>query len=160
MYVCMSVCMYVCMYVCMHVCMYACMFVGMYVSMTEFMYVCMHMYVILCMFVCMYLCMYVCVCVCMYICKYVYMYIIMYLCLYVKQHRFLCRMSFDDFIIHFSNVDICHFVNTSFFSIKKSWHEAMFKGEWIGGARGSTKDRAGGSENHQATFLANPQVSR
>lgn len=65
-------------------------------------------------------------------------------------------MSLNDFIAHFTNVDICHFVNTSFFSLKKTWSEAMMHGEWSKGPRGTELDRCGGCETHP-TFLNNPQ---
>ena len=61
-------------------------------------------------------------------------------------------------LLNFTNIDICHFVNTAFFTIKKSWTEFMQAGEWTLGARGTKKDRAGGSSEN-VTFLFNPQVS-
>ncbi len=67
-------------------------------------------------------------------------------------------MSFDDFIVNYTNVDICHFVNTAIFSIKKSWSEAMMHGEWTVGVTGSNRDRAGGNDEFPKTFLGNPQV--
>ncbi len=69
------------------------------------------------------------------------------------------RMSFDDFVDNFTNVDICHFVNTSFFSLRKTWCEGMANGAWTHGARGTTQDRCGGNECHR-TFLQNPQVKQ
>ncbi|XP_064603652.1 calpain-5-like [Liolophura sinensis] len=60
-------------------------------------------------------------------------------------------MSFSDFISNFTNVDICHFVNTSFFSMKKTYSEALLHGRW------AQNGRNGGSEKHSATFLSNPQ---
>ena len=69
-------------------------------------------------------------------------------------------MSFDDFLENFTNVDICHFVNTAFFTLKKSWTEAVLNGEWSLGAVGTSNDRAGGSDSQcPNTYLANPQVS-
>lgn len=68
------------------------------------------------------------------------------------------RMSFGDFIKVFDSIDVCHFVNTSFFSIKKTWTETMLHGEWTTGSRGSERDRAGGNAEN-GTFLYNPQVS-
>ena len=71
----------------------------------------------------------------------------------------LFRMCFDDFATYFARVDICHFVNTSFFSLKKTWSEALLHGEWTDGARGSKQDRNGGCrEVSPNTFLNNPQV--
>ena len=43
-------------------------------------------------------------------------------------------------------------VNTSLLSLQKTWHEAMFHGEWKGRS-------AGGSVNNRDTFLHNQQVS-
>ncbi|CAD5113955.1 DgyrCDS3115 [Dimorphilus gyrociliatus] len=65
-------------------------------------------------------------------------------------------MDFDEFLDKFTNVDICHFLNTSFFSAGKSLNETAFKGEWSIGAAGTKKDRSGGNET-QKTFLNNPQ---
>ncbi|KAH9495989.1 Calpain-5, partial [Bulinus truncatus] len=60
-------------------------------------------------------------------------------------------MHLEDFLKYFTHVDICHFVNTSFFSLKKSWHESILFSEWtIGG-------RNGGNDPSLSTFLANPQ---
>ena len=42
-------------------------------------------------------------------------------------------------------------VNTSLLSLQKTWHEAMFHGEWKGRS-------AGGSVNNRDTFLHNQQV--
>ncbi|KAK3095784.1 hypothetical protein FSP39_019019, partial [Pinctada imbricata] len=60
-------------------------------------------------------------------------------------------MNFDDFLANFSNVDICHFVNTSIISISKTWSEAIFHGEW------TVSGRNGGGDFQSATFLSNPQ---
>ena len=67
------------------------------------------------------------------------------------------RMSYDDVLSNFTNIDICHFVNTAFFTTKKSWTEFMVNGEWTLGARGTKKDRAGGNTDN-VSFLFNPQV--
>ncbi|KAI0237153.1 Calpain-5 [Lamellibrachia satsuma] len=66
-------------------------------------------------------------------------------------------MSFDDFAKYFTNVDICHFFNTTFFTVSKTWCEATMAGEWTAGAKGTHKDRAGGSDKNN-TFLQNHQV--
>ncbi|CAH1789673.1 unnamed protein product [Owenia fusiformis] len=60
-------------------------------------------------------------------------------------------MSFDDFLKHFTGIDVCHFVNTAFFSLKRTWHEALLPGNW-------TRELSGGcsAENPQG-FLFNPQ---
>ncbi|XP_055873006.1 calpain-5-like isoform X2 [Biomphalaria glabrata] len=60
-------------------------------------------------------------------------------------------MEFDDFLNYFTKVDICHFVNTNFFTLKKSWYETLFFGEW------SISGRNGGNDPEIQTFLANPQ---
>ena len=60
-------------------------------------------------------------------------------------------MSFADFIDNYTNTDICHMLNTSFFSLSKTWHEGASVGEWV------KPDRAGGCGNND-TFLKNPQV--
>ena len=62
------------------------------------------------------------------------------------------RMCLGDFVKSFSTVDICHFVNTSIFSLKKTWHESLFHGEW------HVAGRNGGSDWNSSTFLSNPQV--
>lgn len=60
-------------------------------------------------------------------------------------------MCLDDFVKSFTTVDICHFVNTSIFSLKKTWHESLFHSEW------HVAGRNGGSDWNSATFLSNPQ---
>ncbi|KAK6963019.1 calpain-5, partial [Biomphalaria glabrata] len=59
-------------------------------------------------------------------------------------------MSFDDFCRYFTHIDICHMMNTSFFTLKRSWKESVAVGVWRRGTR------AGGCGNH-STFLDNPQ---
>ncbi|XP_045183793.2 calpain-5-like isoform X2 [Mercenaria mercenaria] len=60
-------------------------------------------------------------------------------------------MSLVDFVSNFTNVDICHFVNTSIISLKKTWHESVFHGDW------HVAGRNGGSDWNSRTFLSNPQ---
>jgi len=60
-------------------------------------------------------------------------------------------MSFDDFCRHFTTVTICMLVNTSMFTIHKTYNEGVYKGEWEGRS-------AGGCVNYKDTFLHNPQV--
>ncbi|XP_052787580.1 calpain-5-like [Mya arenaria] len=60
-------------------------------------------------------------------------------------------MCLEDFVNNFTNVDICHFVNTSLFSLKKSWTESIFHGDW------HVSGRNGGSDWNSNTFLSNPQ---
>ncbi|KAK2149572.1 hypothetical protein LSH36_446g02083 [Paralvinella palmiformis] len=67
-------------------------------------------------------------------------------------------MAYKDFLDNFTNVDICHFVNTNIFTLKKSWSESLLHGQWLTGARGTNKDRAGGNSKHP-TFLWNPQYT-
>ncbi|PVD18345.1 hypothetical protein C0Q70_20894 [Pomacea canaliculata] len=59
-------------------------------------------------------------------------------------------MAFEDFCRYFTHVDVCHMMNTSFFTLKKSWREKVMEGEW------RRPQRAGGCGNHN-TFLNNPQ---
>lgn len=66
---------------------------------------------------------------------------------------FNCRMSFEDFCKHFTNITGCRLVNTSVFSFHKTWHEGAHKNQWIVG------QNAGGCINSKQTFLTNPQVS-
>ncbi|XP_076323559.1 calpain-5-like isoform X1 [Tachypleus tridentatus] len=66
-------------------------------------------------------------------------------------------MPFEDFCRHFTDMSICHMVNTSWFSFSKSWREASFQGQWTTGPKGTATDRAGGCLNHRNTFLRNPQ---
>ena len=61
-------------------------------------------------------------------------------------------MAFDDFVSYLTNVDICHFVNTSIISLKKSWNESIMHSEW------SVQGRNGGCDYDSPTFLSNPQV--
>jgi hypothetical protein len=62
------------------------------------------------------------------------------------------RMSYEDFCHYFTSMDICHMINMSFFSFKKTWREGKVSGTW------KRPDRAGGCGNH-STFLNNPQVN-
>ena len=80
-------------------------------------------------------------------------------------------MPFDDFLTHFSELSICRLINTSIFSLSKTWKEAQFFGSWKatsasnleGGDNEPTsrkadlRSRAGGCLNHPETFLNNPQ---
>ncbi|XP_070179125.1 calpain-5-like [Littorina saxatilis] len=61
------------------------------------------------------------------------------------------KMRFEDFAKYFTHIDICHFVNTSFFSTKKSWSEAVWHSQW------TVSGRNGGGNYESATFLSNPQ---
>ena len=66
-------------------------------------------------------------------------------------------MPFSEFCTFFTHVEICHFVNTSFFSLKKTWTESLLRGEWTTGAKDSKKDRSGGCDDFDS-YLENPQV--
>ena len=61
-------------------------------------------------------------------------------------------MSFDDYCKYFKETAICRVVNTSMFSLNKTWHEGLANGAW------KTPGRAGGCINHKETFTKNPQV--
>ena len=63
----------------------------------------------------------------------------------------LYRMDFSDWLNNFTSASVCRVVNTSFFSLSKTWHEASFHGAWGG-------NLAGGCSNNRDTFLHNPQV--
>ncbi|PVD18725.1 hypothetical protein C0Q70_21276 [Pomacea canaliculata] len=62
-------------------------------------------------------------------------------------------MTFEDFCKYFHQTAICRVVNTSFFSINKTWHEGLSHGAW------TKPERAGGCPNHKDTFLKNPQYA-
>ncbi|KAL5003952.1 hypothetical protein ScPMuIL_017408 [Solemya velum] len=61
-------------------------------------------------------------------------------------------MAFEDFCRYFTNLDICHVINRSFFSFKKTWREGKAVGEW------RRPDRCGGCGNY-SSFLDNPQYA-
>jgi calpain-5 len=63
----------------------------------------------------------------------------------------LIRIPYDDFISEFTDLSICHLINTSFFSFRRTWHESAFLGQW------TTPNQAGGCPNNSDTFLKNPQ---
>lgn len=78
----------------------------------------------------------------------------------LDMHRATCtkhsstlfhRMSFTDFLDNFTSVDVCHMINTSSFSLSKTWSRCALSGAW------SQPVRAGGCSNHDS-FLLNPQV--
>lgn len=67
-------------------------------------------------------------------------------------------MTFDDFVMHFTEISVCHLLNTSVFTFSRRWYGSVFYGGWTSGVRGSAADRAGGCVNHRESFLRNPQV--
>lgn len=66
-------------------------------------------------------------------------------------------MTMEDYCNHFTDMSICHLINTSWFSFGQTWCEGIHKGQWVRGAQGSPVDRAGGCINNKDTFLRNPQ---
>ncbi|KAK3094770.1 hypothetical protein FSP39_005995 [Pinctada imbricata] len=60
-------------------------------------------------------------------------------------------MTFDDYCKHFVQTAICRVVNTSMFSLSKTWYEGLSHGAW------KKPDRAGGCINNLQTFTNNPQ---
>ncbi|RXG55456.1 Calpain-5 [Armadillidium vulgare] len=69
----------------------------------------------------------------------------------------LCRMTFEDFVENFTDLSICFLINTSMFSLSKTWSESQFSSGWTIGVKGHCSDRAGGCPNHKDSFLRNPQ---
>ncbi|XP_072483037.1 calpain-6 [Notamacropus eugenii] len=65
-------------------------------------------------------------------------------------------MAFDDWCKNFTDVDICRNLNTSIFSIHKTWEKASVRGAWQHD-EDPLINRAGGCFNNRATFLQNPQ---
>ncbi|XP_054852325.1 calpain-6 [Eublepharis macularius] len=65
-------------------------------------------------------------------------------------------MSFEDWCKNFTDVDICRFVNTSIFSIHKTWESGLMCGTWRKNPD-PLLNRSGGCLNNRATFLQNPQ---
>jgi hypothetical protein len=60
-------------------------------------------------------------------------------------------LAWDDFVLQFTDLSICHLINTSLFSFSKTWREESVEGSW------QRPGRAGGCPNHPASVLANPQ---
>ncbi|XP_015280656.1 PREDICTED: calpain-5-like, partial [Gekko japonicus] len=65
-------------------------------------------------------------------------------------------MTFEDWCKNFTDVDICRLVNTSFFSIHKTWDKKIMCGAWRKNPD-PLLNHAGGCFNNRATFLQNPQ---
>ena len=79
------------------------------------------------------------------------MVVMFWVCVQNKFSHF--RMSFDDYCQNFVHTAVCRVVNTSIFTINKTWHEGSSHGAW------KKPDRAGGCANNRDTFLQNPQVT-
>jgi len=60
-------------------------------------------------------------------------------------------MELSDFIKYFSELSICRMINTSHFSLTKTWSESIEYGKWI------SPSRCGGCSNYRLTFFNNPQ---
>lgn len=67
------------------------------------------------------------------------------------------RMTFDDFLTNFTDLILCHLINTSYLSFHKTWEEAVLRGSWRRHDE-PLLSRAGGCVNNKNTFLQNPQV--
>ncbi|NWH58942.1 CAN6 protein, partial [Geococcyx californianus] len=65
-------------------------------------------------------------------------------------------MTFEDWCKNFTDVDICRIVNTSYFSIHKTWEKKMMHGAWTKNSE-PLLNRSGGCFDNTETFLQNPQ---
>ncbi|NXN82142.1 CAN5 protein, partial [Bombycilla garrulus] len=65
-------------------------------------------------------------------------------------------MTFEDWCKNFTDVDICRTVNTSYFSLHKTWEKKMMYGAWAKHPE-PLLNRAGGCFDNRETFLQNPQ---
>uniref|UniRef100_A0A663EV03 Calpain 6 n=1 Tax=Aquila chrysaetos chrysaetos TaxID=223781 RepID=A0A663EV03_AQUCH len=65
-------------------------------------------------------------------------------------------MTFEDWCKNFTDVDICRIVNTSYFSIHKTWEKKMMHGAWTKNSE-PLLNRSGGCFDNKETFLQNPQ---
>ncbi|XP_075291847.1 calpain-6 isoform X2 [Opisthocomus hoazin] len=66
------------------------------------------------------------------------------------------KMTFEDWCKNFTDVDICRIVNTSYFSIHKTWEKKMMLGAWAKNSE-PLLNRSGGCFDNNETFLQNPQ---
>lgn len=67
-------------------------------------------------------------------------------------------MTWEDFCQNFTDISVCHQINTSFFTLSKRFNEKIFNGLWMDGeSRGHVTDRAGGCANYPNSSLCNPQ---
>ncbi|NXR83412.1 CAN5 protein, partial [Pycnonotus jocosus] len=67
-------------------------------------------------------------------------------------------MTFEDWCKNFTDVDICRTVNTSYFSLHKTWEKEMMSGAWTKHPE-PLLNRAGGCFDNRETFLQNPQLN-
>ncbi|KAM7043443.1 calpain-6 isoform 1-T5 [Acridotheres tristis] len=65
-------------------------------------------------------------------------------------------MTFEDWCKNFTDVDICRTVNTSFFSLHKTWEKKIMYGAWAQHPE-PLLNRSGGCFDNRETFLQNPQ---
>ncbi|NXP33418.1 CAN5 protein, partial [Leiothrix lutea] len=65
-------------------------------------------------------------------------------------------MTFEDWCKNFTDVDICRTVNTSYFSLHKTWEKEIMFGAWEKHPE-PLLNRAGGCFDNRETFLQNPQ---
>ncbi|NWU89840.1 CAN5 protein, partial [Upupa epops] len=65
-------------------------------------------------------------------------------------------MTFEDWCKNFTDVDVCRVVNTSYFSIHKTWERKMMRGAWEKHSE-ALLNRSGGCFDNKETFLQNPQ---
>uniref|UniRef100_A0A8B9PY54 Calpain 6 n=1 Tax=Apteryx owenii TaxID=8824 RepID=A0A8B9PY54_APTOW len=65
-------------------------------------------------------------------------------------------MTFEDWCKNFTDVDICRIVNTSYFSVHKTWEKKMMRGAWTKNSE-PLLNRSGGCFDNRETFLQNPQ---
>ncbi|NWW02369.1 CAN5 protein, partial [Oreocharis arfaki] len=65
-------------------------------------------------------------------------------------------MTFEDWCKSFTDVDICRTVNTSYFSLHKTWDKEMVYGAWAKHPE-PLLNRSGGCFDNRETFLQNPQ---
>ncbi|NXF22206.1 CAN5 protein, partial [Rhodinocichla rosea] len=65
-------------------------------------------------------------------------------------------MTFEDWCKNFTDVDICRTLNTSCFSLHKTWEKEMMYGAWAKHPE-PLLNRSGGCFDNRETFLQNPQ---
>ncbi|XP_078736373.1 calpain-5-like [Lampetra fluviatilis] len=65
-------------------------------------------------------------------------------------------MTFEDWCKYFTDVVVCRIINTSYFTLHKTWEEVMLKSAWVTDEN-PLKNRAGGCINNRSTALQNPQ---